>query len=56
MPDLRGRTMREVLDLLNHTGLKCRLDGSGLAVSQDPCPGTAITPGATCLVKFQSST
>ncbi len=55
MPDLRGRTIREVLDLLNHAGLKCRLDGSGLAVSQEPSPGTAIEPGGTCSVKFQSS-
>jgi cell division protein FtsI (penicillin-binding protein 3) len=55
MPDLRGYTMRQVLDLLNQTGLKCRLEGSGLAVNQEPSPGTAITPGATCSVKFQSS-
>ena len=55
MPDLKGYTMRQVLDLLNPTGLKCRLEGSGLAVSQEPSPGTAITPGVTCSVKFQSS-
>ena len=55
MPDLRGYTIRQVLDLLNRAGLKCRLEGSGLAVTQEPSPGTAITPGATCSVKFQSS-
>jgi stage V sporulation protein D (sporulation-specific penicillin-binding protein) len=55
MPDLKGYTIRQVLDLLNHTGLKCRVEGSGLAVSQEPSPGTAINPGTTCSVKFQSS-
>jgi cell division protein FtsI (penicillin-binding protein 3) len=56
MPDLKGYTIRQVLDLLTHSGLKCRLEGSGMAVSQEPSPGTTISPGATCLVKFQSST
>lgn len=55
MPDLKGCTIRQVLELLNRTGLKCRLEGSGMAVSQDPSPGSTITPGATCSVKFQSS-
>ncbi len=55
MPDLKGYTIRQVLDLLNRSGLKCRLEGSGMAVSQEPSPGTAITPGGTCLVKFHSS-
>lgn len=55
MPDLKGCTIRQVLDLLNRTGLKYRMEGSGLAVTQEPSPGTAITPGATCSVKFQSS-
>ena len=54
MPELRGYTIRQVLTLLNHSGLHCRFEGSGMAVSQEPAPGTAITPGATCLVKFNS--
>ncbi len=55
MPDLKGYTIRQVLDLMNSAGLKCRLEGSGMAVSQEPSPGTAISPGGTCLVKFHSS-
>ena len=55
MPDLKGYTIRQVLNLLNRSGLKCRLEGSGMAVSQEPSPGTTITPGGTCLVKFNSS-
>jgi cell division protein FtsI (penicillin-binding protein 3) len=54
MPDLRGYTIRQVLALMNRSGLHCRFEGSGMAVSQEPVPGTAITPGATCLVKFKS--
>ena len=54
MPDLRGYTIRQVLNLLNPSGLHCRFEGSGMAVSQEPAPGTTITPGATCVVKFKS--
>ena len=56
MPDLKGYTIRQVLNLLTRSGLKYRLEGSGMAVSQEPSPGTTISPGATCRVKFQSST
>ena len=54
MPELRGYTIRQVLTFLNRSGLRCRFEGSGMAVSQEPAPGTAITPGATCVVKFKS--
>jgi cell division protein FtsI (penicillin-binding protein 3) len=52
MPDLKGYTIRQVLNILNKSGLHCRFEGSGMAVSQKPAPGTAITPGGTCVVKF----
>jgi cell division protein FtsI (penicillin-binding protein 3) len=55
MPDLKGYTIRQTLNLLNQSGLHCRFEGSGMAVSQVPAPGTPITPGATCAVKFGSS-
>jgi cell division protein FtsI (penicillin-binding protein 3) len=54
MPDLKGYTIRQVLTLLNRSGMHCRFEGSGMAFSQEPVPGTAITPGATCVVKFKS--
>jgi cell division protein FtsI (penicillin-binding protein 3) len=54
MPDLTGKTIRQVLDLLHRAGMRCRLEGSGLAVSQDPPPGANISPGDICSVKFQS--
>ncbi|MBI4643784.1 MAG: PASTA domain-containing protein [Deltaproteobacteria bacterium] len=54
MPDLSGLTIRQALDLLHRSGLHCRFEGSGRAVSQAPAPGTSLTPGATCLVRFRS--
>lgn len=55
MPDLRGYTIRQVLDVLHRSGLHCRFEGSGLAVGQDPPPGASINPGETCVVRFQGS-
>jgi cell division protein FtsI (penicillin-binding protein 3) len=55
MPDLRGYTIRQVLNILHRSGLHCRFKGSGMAVGQDPAPGTSIAPGDTCVVKFSSS-
>jgi cell division protein FtsI (penicillin-binding protein 3) len=54
MPDLKGYTMRQVLTLLHKSGLGCRLEGSGLAVEQEPAPGAEISPGGTCRVVFKS--
>ncbi len=54
MPDLKGLTIRQVLDRLHHSGLIYRFEGSGLAVNQEPSPGTPIAPGINCLVEFRS--
>jgi cell division protein FtsI (penicillin-binding protein 3) len=54
MPNLEGMTIRRAVKLLHHSGVRCRLQGSGLAVSQDPPPGTPIKPGSICVVKFES--
>jgi cell division protein FtsI (penicillin-binding protein 3) len=54
MPDLKGYTIRQVLDVLHRSGIRCRLEGSGLAVSQEPSPGTALSPATTCVVRFRS--
>ena len=54
MPDLNGLTLRQALNMLHPTGLKCRFEGSGRAYSQEPAAGVAITPKTTCLVKFRA--
>jgi cell division protein FtsI (penicillin-binding protein 3) len=55
MPDLRGYTIRQVLDVLHRAGLQWRFEGSGLAVGQDPPPGADIAPGETCVVRFRGN-
>ncbi|MGQ9687313.1 MAG: penicillin-binding protein [Desulfobaccales bacterium] len=53
MPNLQGLTIRRAVKILHKAGVRCRLQGSGLAISQDPPPGTPIKPGAVCVVKFE---
>ncbi len=53
MPNLQGMTIRRAVKILHHSGVRCRLQGSGLAVSQDPPPGTPLQPGTFCVVKFE---
>ncbi len=55
MPNLRGYTIRQVINLLHKSGLRCRVEGSGMAVSQEPAPGTELSPGTSCRVKFKSN-
>jgi cell division protein FtsI (penicillin-binding protein 3) len=55
MPDLKGYTIRQVLNLLNKSGLRCMVEGSGMAVNQEPAPGTEICPGTVCRVQFKSN-
>jgi cell division protein FtsI (penicillin-binding protein 3) len=53
MPDFKGMTKRQVLDLLPRTGLRCRFEGNGRAVTQMPAAGAPINPGSYCAVKFK---
>ncbi|RMG58048.1 MAG: PASTA domain-containing protein [Deltaproteobacteria bacterium] len=53
MPDLKGLTMVEVVDLLDSLGLEYELKGSGLAAGQFPAPGKRVKRGRTCRVYFR---
>ncbi len=53
MPNLQGMTIRRAVKLLHRAGVRCRLQGTGLAVFQDPPPGTPLKPGTVCVVKFE---
>ena len=53
MPDLKGMNIRRAVKILNGARLKCRVQGSGLAVSQDPLPGTPLKPDTDCIIKFE---
>jgi cell division protein FtsI (penicillin-binding protein 3) len=53
MPDLTGRSRRDVLVGLQSAGLKLELSGSGSAVAQKPSPGEILAPGSSVSVVFQ---
>ncbi len=56
VPNLEGRTMREVGEILNRLGLRFSPKGSGLAWAQDPAPGVLIRPGGVVEVEFRPPT
>ena len=53
-PDFRGQNIREVMRKGTALGLKISLEGSGLAVKQEPGPGAALDEITTVKVHFQS--
>lgn len=53
VPDLRGLPMRDVLVTLQGTGVDLQIQGSGMAVSQHPEPGTVVPPGGRLTVSFR---
>ena len=55
VPNFRGMSKRSVLDLCLDLDIRLKSDGSGVAVSQYPPPGTRIAPGDTCSVVFAKS-
>ncbi|MDR1037421.1 MAG: transpeptidase family protein [Deltaproteobacteria bacterium] len=52
MPSLKGLSMREVLDLLAPAEMALEFQGSGLAIGQDPAPGTRTESGQLARVSF----
>jgi cell division protein FtsI (penicillin-binding protein 3) len=54
IPDLKGLTMRDVLKTTGDADISWKFKGSGIAVGQDPSPGSIVRAGQKCTVKFQS--
>ena len=52
VPDLRGLTLRAVLEESAATGLLIEVQGEGMARTQDPPPGSVLAPGARIRVQF----
>ena len=50
MPDLRGKTIKEALFMLNEIGLKYSINGTGLVNSQSIQPGSKIKSNAVCVL------
>lgn len=54
IPDLKGLTMRGVLDAVGSAEISLKFVGSGIAVSQAPAAGSTVPMGALCTVEFKS--
>ena len=52
VPDLRGKTVREVTERCMKLGLNPILVGTGIASDQSPEPGTAIRSGSRVTIEF----
>jgi cell division protein FtsI (penicillin-binding protein 3) len=55
MPDLRGMSMRRVMQVMEKRNLNIRLLGSGRATEQNPSPGQAIRSADEVWVRFVPS-
>ncbi|MGQ9921526.1 MAG: penicillin-binding protein [Desulfobacca sp.] len=53
MPDLKGKTIREVIAILHNAGIRCQVEGRGLAFEQKPEPGAPLPANNQCFVKFK---
>jgi stage V sporulation protein D (sporulation-specific penicillin-binding protein) len=53
VPDLQGKSMREVAKILSELGLHLIPDGYGLAYEQAPLAGKIVTNGSDIKVRFQ---
>ncbi|HHW91530.1 MAG TPA: PASTA domain-containing protein [Firmicutes bacterium] len=52
VPNLQGKTIREVAETLSDLGLLLKPEGTGLAVAQDPEPLTLVPLGTMVEVRF----
>ena len=52
MPNLAGKTIREVVALCAAQGLKVKPSGEGVVTLQNPSPGAFIAQDAICIVKL----
>lgn len=55
VPDLQGKSMKEVARILADLGLHLVPDGYGLAAEQAPQAGKVVTRGSSIKVKFQAA-
>lgn len=53
VPNVIGKTVNRANNLLNFSGLKIRISGAGIAVNQDPLPGTVVERDTVVKVEFE---
>ena len=56
VPDVRGMGMRDAMATLAGMGFEIQPVGSGVAVSQDPAPGSQALYGSKVRVRFEAAT
>lgn len=52
VPDLRGRTIRDVANIVSSMDLQLKALGNGISFSQKPEPGTEVSTGTSIIVEF----
>jgi cell division protein FtsI (penicillin-binding protein 3) len=50
MPDLKGKTIKEAVLILNEWGIKWSLSGTGVVVEQSIPPGQTLNKRKTCIL------
>ena len=55
MPDLRGRSVRDVARICERLGLELEATGEGRALRQSPEVGAAVAPRQTVRIEFGRS-
>lgn len=53
MPDLEGKSARDILRWAEESGVKVEFDGSGYSVKQSPDPGESLKKGTVCSFKLK---
>ncbi len=53
LPNFQGCSLRKANEILNEMGLKLEAKGSGIAISQNPPPGTVVESGRIVQIIFQ---
>jgi len=56
MPNLKGKSLRYVLEFAQKTGLILNVKGSGIAIHQSIAEGSPLERGQRCSVTFKSNT
>jgi cell division protein FtsI (penicillin-binding protein 3) len=55
MPDLEGKSAREILQWSQNEGVEVRIKGSGYVTSQEPKAGETIKEGTVCMVELKQA-
>ena len=53
MPDLRGLSARQAVDVLGRIGLRAEFTGDGAVARHVPAAGEAVDPSATAIIWLQ---